>query len=760
MSRNHSHSGHHLHSFSWLFNDREIGGTSGNDWLFGRWGNDTLSGGAGNDWLFGGWGNDTLIGGTGNDRLFGGHGDDLFVFDPGSGRDTIYGFRAGQGSDDVILLRDSGVSDFDALMSTAVWHRGATTFTLPDGSQNVVRGRKPDDFHPDDFRFEVTTPPLFTEGTDVVDFNAILAGDYIEGTQYHGLDGDDDVTLANTAATAAAAGYVPGTQFDAGGGNDIVRGGALDDNIAGGAGNDEIFAGSGFDSISGGSGDDRIYVEDLTPEDVIDGGDGIDTLVYVGDAGQRNYFFFNNYNTSGHFIYLSNAPDGQGFVWPYTNIAVTGIENIDVTGGQYGDYLRTGSGDDVLRGLAGNDGLVVGSGQDRAEAGVGTDYVTFADVGGDYGDGGEGSDTLTLGGSGIAHGVLNLDMSTGVTTIDGANASTFVNFEHLRVFGGFQGGTINGTDGNNEIYVHGTGFTINGGGADSRDRIVIYEGGNNVHGGAGYNSLVIITPENVTLDVVAGTYEVAGITAEFTGFVYYNTSNGDDHVTGSDINEVFNVSTGVDTVNAGGGSDLISLYDGGGDIIDGGAGADTLSFRYIPVGNAGLTFDMVNGEISDAGGVQVYISNIEHVSGSAGDDVFLGSDVTERFDGGGGNDIIHTGGGGTIPGFYSYEAVYAGAGDDIIYIEAAVANVDGGDGADTFIFVDYGSGATQDVRVYDISRAEGDLIDLTDWGITEADILAGYSEVSGRHSQIDLGALTITLYSIDATEFDLDLFVL
>ncbi|MCI2400844.1 hypothetical protein [Aliiroseovarius subalbicans] len=68
------------------------------------------------------------------------HGDDLFVFDPGSGRDTINGFRAGKGSDDVILVRDSGVASFDALTEVPVWHRGATTFTLPDGSQIVCVG--------------------------------------------------------------------------------------------------------------------------------------------------------------------------------------------------------------------------------------------------------------------------------------------------------------------------------------------------------------------------------------------------------------------------------------------------------------------------------------------------------------------------------------------------------------------------------------------------------------------------------------------
>jgi Ca2+-binding RTX toxin-like protein len=58
-----------------------------------------------NDTLSGGIGPNSLTGGNGNDILTGGTGDDLFVFDDGSGDDTITDFTAGAGTDDVLDFR-------------------------------------------------------------------------------------------------------------------------------------------------------------------------------------------------------------------------------------------------------------------------------------------------------------------------------------------------------------------------------------------------------------------------------------------------------------------------------------------------------------------------------------------------------------------------------------------------------------------------------------------------------------------------------
>jgi Ca2+-binding RTX toxin-like protein len=69
-------------------NDNLAGG-DGKDELKADNGNDVLGGGAGNDDLDGGNGNDVLDGGAGNDDLRGGNGNDTFLFNAGSGTDTI-----------------------------------------------------------------------------------------------------------------------------------------------------------------------------------------------------------------------------------------------------------------------------------------------------------------------------------------------------------------------------------------------------------------------------------------------------------------------------------------------------------------------------------------------------------------------------------------------------------------------------------------------------------------------------------------------
>ncbi|MCF8183542.1 MAG: hypothetical protein K9J43_01045, partial [Polynucleobacter sp.] len=57
---------------------------SGDDVLFGLWGDDSLNGGAGDDQLFGDVGNDLLMGGQGDDQLYGHIGNDRLIGEEGN----------------------------------------------------------------------------------------------------------------------------------------------------------------------------------------------------------------------------------------------------------------------------------------------------------------------------------------------------------------------------------------------------------------------------------------------------------------------------------------------------------------------------------------------------------------------------------------------------------------------------------------------------------------------------------------------------
>jgi Ca2+-binding RTX toxin-like protein len=98
-------------------------GGSGNDLITGNDTNNVLEGGAGDDVISALAGNDIINGGPGNDTMTGGLGSDVFIFDPGSGHDTITDFTidpTGQ-NQDFLDVSDLGVTpqDFNSQVQMA-----------------------------------------------------------------------------------------------------------------------------------------------------------------------------------------------------------------------------------------------------------------------------------------------------------------------------------------------------------------------------------------------------------------------------------------------------------------------------------------------------------------------------------------------------------------------------------------------------------------------------------------------------------------
>ena len=138
-------------------------GNAGNDQLYGGGDFDVLNGGAGDDFLsgnaegdqlLGDIGNDTLVGGGGDDTLNGGGGDDRFEYDMGDGSDIIYGFVAGAGSEDVIVISGFGAAfdNFADIIANAVDDGTHTTITL-GASAITLNDVVVADLHQDDFLF-------------------------------------------------------------------------------------------------------------------------------------------------------------------------------------------------------------------------------------------------------------------------------------------------------------------------------------------------------------------------------------------------------------------------------------------------------------------------------------------------------------------------------------------------------------------------------------------------------------------------------
>jgi Ca2+-binding RTX toxin-like protein len=73
---------------------------TGDDWLFGGIGNDVLLGGDGENLLYGGAGHDTIFGGTGQDRIRDGRGNDVVYAGDGDNTFILGGNRAGADGND------------------------------------------------------------------------------------------------------------------------------------------------------------------------------------------------------------------------------------------------------------------------------------------------------------------------------------------------------------------------------------------------------------------------------------------------------------------------------------------------------------------------------------------------------------------------------------------------------------------------------------------------------------------------------------
>lgn len=214
-------------------------------------GNDFLQGGAGLDTIFGEGGNDTLWGGTGADSLEGGAGDDGLLGDDDS--DIL---RGGDGIDTLF-----GGAGNDTLSGDA----GSDTLFGGDGADTLEGGTGADNLFGD------------------ADADVLRGGDGADSLE--GGTGND--SLFGDADNDTLRGGDGADTLDGGLGNDSVFGDADADRLTGGDGADTLDGGAGADTLTGDAGADLLIGgadRDLFFGgfgDVVDGsetGDDLDTL--------------------------------------------------------------------------------------------------------------------------------------------------------------------------------------------------------------------------------------------------------------------------------------------------------------------------------------------------------------------------------------------------------------------------------------------------------------------------------------------------
>jgi Ca2+-binding RTX toxin-like protein len=565
-------------------------------------GNDVLTGGAGADTLTGGLGNDTLTGGAGADTLNGGEGGDTYVYANGE-------FIAAE------VIADNGAAGIDSLQVVSATALTDALFANKSGLEG--------------FRSDVTTGTAGDLDAAGANAEVTLGANAQASGILTVVNGNDDV---NAAAYTVGLTVNTGTgSVTTGSGNDTVN---LTDFTTSafrlGAGDDTLNASyfvNGGNIADGGAGIDTVTLGgSLTPVFAPYNGPiainltaafvnferaiilSPETAVAVAGAandvaGSAVQFTIttNDANVAAGVNFLVDASaltstvtglgaDGEiggtganadtstfstltfdGSAETNGSFTVLGGGGNDViTGGALGDTLSGNGGNDILNGGAGADTLNGGDGNDTLNGGAGAD-VLDGGAGNDFIRGGAGFDTIRGGAGNDTIELTVTEFNGDNDTVDGGADN-----DTLQILG-----TVNGPQdiadvGFNGRFTNieqvtlvgaagGTQFTYTAGFFSETAGVRFINLGANASGST--VSVANYSTAGATLNDVA----VTGNNAIFLGSNFADTFNfgATNTATGG----------GTDVVRAAGGNDTIvfgSTLDGA-DIVDGGAGSDTLS---------------------------------------------------------------------------------------------------------------------------------------------------------------------------------------
>jgi C1A family cysteine protease len=351
----------------------------------------------------------------------------------------------------------------------------------------------------------------------------------LNGTEYNvfiGTSGDDVLTGVGTIEDDALglnnADLILG--FD---GNDTLRGLNGNDILIGGAGNDKLYGDNGNDVLFGGTGNDTLYPG--AGDDFADGCAGNDLVVFANPANPCTIVYGGA--GSGDKLLLA---DGYG---SFSMTCCSGFEKF--SGGNGNDYVDWSDATVPveMRGNAGDDTLIGGSGNDILRGGVGDDVLI----------GGTGNNVL--------YGECGGDV----------------------LIGGIGNDVLYGEDGDDDLR----------GGAGT-DTLYTGSGHDTADGGDGNNDRVVLADAESALDSVSGGAGVGDelILANGYGAFEMSAPNGFETFTGGDGNDLIDWSAatvpvvlrgngGDDTLTGGSGNDLLT-GGAGNDVLYGGGGDDTL----------------------------------------------------------------------------------------------------------------------------------------------------------------------------------------
>ncbi|WP_066774986.1 calcium-binding protein [Sphingomonas sp. CCH5-D11] len=624
-------------------------GTSAADYYSGTDDIDVINGEDGNDRLFGGLGADRIYGGSGNDILTSGMAlVDFFGaflparFDAAADQDRVDG---GIGDDVIgggyndILLGGEGVDTLFLDLTAA--DQGVTlNFATQSsgGSARLGTGRIAG--------FERVGSIFGSAFDDVVRLGNLATGATL-GDHVDGGDGNDVIdgrALGSAPGNGSSGGdvIVGGSYRLAGGaGDDQLFGSDFADRLQGGDGNDRLVSGLGRDTLLGGAGDDVI---DLRAKGYsgfkdVDGGDGQDLVQVLGSRGSYKVFLTSEgrtvlYRDFGSYDEEYHLADVETVQFGKTAVSMADLLVAYRVGTDGADWIGPGQADRYGRtSTDGKDTLYGLAGNDVLDGGRGPDTYY----------GGEGADTF----------ILN---NAGDRIMDAEEADRVISSVSYSEAGGSSGVGQVELSGRADIDAFApSSWVVRGNAGDNH-----LTGRGELEGGLGD-------------DLLTGTYGTAVASYEHAArWVRVSLAvSGAQNTLGAGIDTLDQIrglrGSQFDDLLIGGDGDDTIEGAGGSDRMRGGAGIDTLDYGHAA---AGVRVDLaLNGAAQDTGGAGMdTIWDFEFLFGSAHDDMLIGSDSTD--------------------GNY----LRGRDGDDVLIGRGGLDTLEGGAGADLFVYDAIGTG--------------------------------------------------------------------
>src|SRR5262245_36479957 len=459
-------------------------------------GDDTLLGSQGADVFFGGDGNDFVFGDNGNDVAFLGAGDDIFQWNPGDGNDTV----EGQDGTDTMLFFGANIAEninISANGGRVLFTRDVASVTMDLNDVETI------DFRALGGADNIVVGDL--SGTDVTQIDLDLRG--LNG----GGDGAADTVTVNgtqSADTFGAAGDASGVNvfglqaavniffqeqandrliLNGLGGDDVIDATSLKaDGIQltmnGGLGADKFFGSEGDDLISGGDGDDVAFMgagDDTfvwnpgDDNDILEGQDGFDRMLFNGANIAENINISAN---GGRVLFTRDVAS--------VTMDLNDVEAIDFT-------ARGGADNIVVNDLSGTDVTEINLNLESTPgSGVGDGAADTVTVNGTNGD-----DVALVFGDASGTAVLGLAARVNITGAEAANDRLTINAlagDDVVEASGLAAGAIqltaNGGDGD-DVLIGGAGNDVLAGGAGD-DVLIGGPGLDILDGGPGDNTVI------------------------------------------------------------------------------------------------------------------------------------------------------------------------------------------------------------------------------------------------------------------------------